>query len=252
MAGSGCSRLERPRKSAIRLSPMTHVAASYPQHMESQLTLVDLPELTQTGSSVSPSVSTVLRLTRDCAHNTTITVSGQPFMRYIVHSDKLATTTHVTRVTDGRDPVAVGSIQRRNLLPDRLTVGGADTKLSNWLKMPALSTLPATMYVHKCQHVWRFITWKKIGLYTEEAQSAMPIACFDRGGIKPLGEQYVPVLPSISLREEAEDMVDEIVLAVVILEHRLKMAEKARDTQVSSIGGGQPVPSISAQAKVLG
>ena len=74
-------------------------------------------------------------------YNTTITVSGQPSTHYAVHSDRYATTTRVTRVVKGSDPVSVGAVRRRSVLADRLTVGGVDFKLNQWLKMPLLQNL---------------------------------------------------------------------------------------------------------------
>ncbi|GJE88151.1 hypothetical protein PsYK624_042340 [Phanerochaete sordida] len=220
--------------------------------MESQLTLIDIPELRLAGSSSLPAATTVLRFTRDCAHNTTITVSGQPWTHYAIHSDRYVTTTHITRVVQGSNPVSVGVVRRRSVLADRLTVGGVDAKLNQWLKMPLLQNLPATMHVRDASYTWRLISSSRVGIFADVKSSTTPIAWLDRSREEPVDGRYVSLLPSISLSEVAEELMDEIVLAVVILEHRLRMTDKARDTRVAAIGGAQGVPSISSQAKVLG
>ncbi|GJE88153.1 hypothetical protein PsYK624_042360 [Phanerochaete sordida] len=109
--------------------------------MDSQVTLVDIPELRRATASTLPFASKILHFTDNDIHNTKITIAGQPSTHYVVHSDGQATATRVTRITDGCDPVKVGGIQRRSLLPDLLTVGDFEMKLGQWLKMPLLYSI---------------------------------------------------------------------------------------------------------------
>ncbi|EKM56133.1 uncharacterized protein PHACADRAFT_257211 [Phanerochaete carnosa HHB-10118-sp] len=219
--------------------------------MESQLTLVDIPELKQATQNTPLFASTVLQFTRNCTHNTTITINGQPSKHYAVHSDKYATTTRVTRIVDGSGPVSVGVIQRRNLLPDHLTVGGADIQLNQWLEVPLLHTLPARMHVHGSRYTWWSLSWNQLALYADDKPSANPIAWLDRARVKqPVNGQHIWLPPMISMHEDAEEMADEIVLAVVILEHRLRMADKARATQIASVSGGH-LASIASQTAIV-
>ena len=61
-----------------------------------------------------------------------------------------------------------------------------------------------------------------------------PLVWFDRSHSRINDDRTTRPLPSISVREEAEGILDSVVLACVVLDHRLRMARKAE--QLRSIG----------------
>ncbi|GJE93424.1 hypothetical protein PsYK624_095830 [Phanerochaete sordida] len=114
------------------------MTSSGSQATGSQLTLVDLPELSRASTNTLPLATKVLHFTEDDITSTKISVSGDPSTHYVVYSGGQAT--RVVRVADGA-PVRVGGIQRRILLPDLLTVGDFEMRLNQWLRMPLLYSM---------------------------------------------------------------------------------------------------------------
>ncbi|KAL0947945.1 hypothetical protein HGRIS_010574 [Hohenbuehelia grisea] len=92
----------------------------------SQITLVD-DESPRDGSS------TLLYFTPDSMKNSTISLGGpggKPL--YIIKSDRSATRTNVQRAEES---TAFATVERRGVLPDRLTLSGAEPiKINQWFR----------------------------------------------------------------------------------------------------------------------
>ena len=122
------------------------------------------------------------------------------------------------------------------------------------------------MQVRDASYTWRFLGWNQLGvrtallacispyllrafqLYDDRQQVTTPVAWFDRSRVRPGWSDGGSLLPTISICQEAEEMMDEIVLAVVIIEHRLRSAE-APYTPSAATGGEQAASGSSSQAK---
>lgn len=125
-----------------------------------------------------------------------------------------------------------------------------DLSLFTCLKLTLGS--PATMVLAGRSYTWRSLGWSRIGVCTVIdvdrrtylnnfwqlfiASSTEPIAWVDRSRLQTVDGRAVVVAPTISAAEEAESMVDEIVLAVLILEHRLRETAKMASLKVAAMG----------------
>lgn len=80
-----------------------------------------------------------------------------------------------------------------------------------------------------------------------EGSSGKPAAWVDRSHIKIVDRQTAHLAPSISITEEVESMMDQIVLAVLALEHKLRGAASANNARTTLVPG----PSFSGCAPLL-
>lgn len=59
-----------------------------------------------------------------------------------------------------------------------------------------------------------------------------------------VGGQSIQRRPVISLSKEAEDIMDHVVLACVILESALRVSDKSKQTRIASIGQYEASPGV--------
>lgn len=76
-------------------------------------------------------------------------------------------------------------------------------------------------------------------MYDDE-EPEHPFAWVDRKCYWLINGQTSPLPPSIFIDHEVEDIMDEIVFAVILLEHRLRMSEKSRAVKIAAVSGGCP------------
>ena len=106
------------------------------QPMDSQVTLIDLPP---PGSSTG---RIVLEFSVDDIHNTTVRDRGGGSSIYIVESSRDVNTTKIYRVERGSDSILIALIERKSIVPDRITVFGGDSmRIGKFLKSKGLSQL---------------------------------------------------------------------------------------------------------------
>jgi hypothetical protein len=98
--------------------------------MDSQLTLV-APSLIQ------PLAEGYLALhfSNDTVNNTTISLPGEPTRCYIVESNSSNTSTKIYYVDDWSARHLVAHLERKDILPDRITLkDGPSMRLNKWLR----------------------------------------------------------------------------------------------------------------------
>jgi hypothetical protein len=103
-----------------KLSPLLVMTS-----IDSQLTLIE-------PSNAEPRTSAILIFDADSMRKTTIRLRGHDEALYTVRSSK---DFQMTELLDARNGEIVAKIQKRNILPDQITLRGRDTtSISSWLR----------------------------------------------------------------------------------------------------------------------
>ena len=65
----------------------------------------------------------------------------------------------------------------------------------------------------------------------------LPLAWLDRAASQTLNGRYVRTRLTLTIGEDAEHLMDHIVVACIVLEHELRMSDKRRDATIAGVGG---------------
>lgn len=82
-------------------------------------------------------------------------------------------------------------------------------------------------------------------------ETSSPVAWLDRSRTETVEGRSVALAPTLSITKAVEDVVDDIVLSVLILEHRLRETAKRADVKVASIGGVGNLPTVQGSGKMI-
>lgn len=110
--------------------------------MDSQITLVDSdPDSELAPPDLAFGATTILDFDSNARRLTNATVRGESHTRYSVRTVRtgLAGMNRKTIFSQGERILA--TVQRRNIIPDVLTLGGETMRLGGWLKTPIFSSL---------------------------------------------------------------------------------------------------------------
>ncbi|KAF8888294.1 hypothetical protein BD779DRAFT_464062 [Infundibulicybe gibba] len=193
-----------------------------PNPMDSQATLVEAP--------VYQSVTgTILVFSRDDMRQTTIFPPGGGPL-YVVDSSKSFTRTTVRRVASDETPLAV--IERRGMLPDRITFAGRRRiHLKRWLKtIRGVSTSPMFPITFECageSYIWNASNLR-IMLYSARAPN-VPIAWFEpskHGYVNGASTIYAAYL---ALQPEALEICDLAVISFLVLEQEYRVYGREKE-----------------------
>jgi hypothetical protein len=113
--------------------------------MDSQETLVDSdfePEIAAPDSAFG--VTTILDFDHDEMLSMDATVRGQSHIRYSVRTVRGGVAGMSPKIVFSQGEGILATVQRRDMTPDLLTLGGETMSLRSWLKTPMFSSLYVT------------------------------------------------------------------------------------------------------------
>jgi len=202
--------------------------------MDSQVTLINV-------APVHPQLDgyTVLQLDTDNVHNCRISVWGNPHESFAVESNPAVSFTRINHVRDTSSTL-IATIERRSIIPDTVTLGEdrEPMRIYKWLKTKLLSDFPATMDISGRLYTWNTTLLGQLTMCAAEEPNS-PLAVFSKSQTRQDHDQgtmtYTPA--RLVIKNEVSDVRDVILVACLILEHKVRMMDKRR-----------PAPSASGVA----
>ncbi|KAG0705754.1 hypothetical protein DFH29DRAFT_1030000 [Suillus ampliporus] len=221
--------------------------------MDSQITLVGSdtePELEIAAPDPAFGATTILDFDGDVIISTNATVRGKSSTRYSVRTVRaglVGLKNPKTVFSQGERILA--TVQRRDMVPDSLTLGSKSTSLGSWLKTPMFSTFPVWFSEGGETYLWKEGQNGGISLYKGSSTGA--IARFhpseysvthDRGGITYRAH--------LDLRPEADLIREKVFISCMLVVQKTRknarknakenvkenVKEKERDLESASQG----------------
>lgn len=200
--------------------------------MDSQVTLV--------GQAVTQRADDgylILRFTRDDMNHTTICIDGERTRCYVVESNRTNSSTWIHYVDDWSVRSLVAHVERNNIKADQITIkDGKPMRLSKWLKKPGLSMFPVEMETEGRTYVWRKNVYNQLSMYAND-DSSEPLSWFQKSS-RRLSDGREDVMPAfLTITNEVQHLRDTLVIACLVLEHRIRMS--AKSASIQRMGDGQ-------------
>jgi len=199
--------------------------------MDSQSTLVD-----ETAVAERPA-STVLTFSHDSLLNTALYVHRGDRPVYIVKTNFTGTRTEIRKVIPGSDQgmIVAARIARNDFMPDTVKFEGCKSlQRRKWLKKKTFHDPKSTAQpgAEPPKFVWKPLSLRELALFSQD-NSFTPIAWF-RASVKGVEAA------SLSLRPEAEGLLDVVLASLIIVEQRYRVKNKFAAIS-SSRGRGLPI-----------
>ncbi|KAG1865421.1 hypothetical protein F4604DRAFT_1781675 [Suillus subluteus] len=210
--------------------------------MDSQETLVDSNYDPEDLELATPDpafgATTILDFDRDDMISTNATVRGQSQIRYSVRTVKAGLAGMNLKTVFSQGEGILATVQRRDMIPDLLTLGGETISLRSWLKTPMFSSFPALFSEGRETYLWKEGRDGGIKLYKGSGSSASTIARFypsdfvvthDRGRITYRAH--------LDLRAEADLIREEVFISCVLIMQKTRKKAMAKERNLVSSQG---------------
>ncbi|KAG1808308.1 hypothetical protein EV424DRAFT_206133 [Suillus variegatus] len=125
----------------------------------------------------------------------------------------------------------LATVQRRNIIPDVLTLGGETMRLGGWLKTPIFSSFPASFREGRETYRWKKGRDGRIDLYKGSGADTSTIARFYPSDCAVTRDRRrITYRAHLDLRAEADLIREKVFIScVLIVQKRKKVKVKEQD-----------------------
>ncbi|KAG1865419.1 hypothetical protein F4604DRAFT_1625432 [Suillus subluteus] len=208
--------------------------------MDSQVTLVDSNSESELAAPDSAFDTTIiLDFDRDDMISTNATVRGQTQIRYSVRTVKAGLAGMNPKTVFSQGEGILATVQRRNMIPDLLTLGGETMSLRSWLKTPMFSSFPASFSEGRETYLWKEGQDGGIDLYKGSDASTSTIARFYPSGfVVTHDRRRITHHAHLDLQAEADLIREKVFISCVLIvqktRKKVKRKRKARERNLMS------------------
>ncbi|KAG1837878.1 hypothetical protein C8R48DRAFT_680199 [Suillus tomentosus] len=222
--------------------------------MDSQITLVDSdPDSELAPPDPAFGATTILDFDSNATRLTNATVRGESHTRYSVGTVRtgLAGMSRKTIFSQGERILA--TVQRRNIIPDVLTLGGETMRLGGWLKTPIFSSFPASFREGRETYRWKKGRDGRIDLYKGSGADTSTIARFYPSDFAVTRDRRrITYRAHLDLRAEADLIREKVFISCVLIVQKRKIAKVKEQDLVSVTSNELGLIFFYAIAPVLG
>jgi hypothetical protein len=222
--------------------------------MDSQETLVDSdfePEIAAPDSAFG--ATTILDFDHDEMLSMDATVRGQSHIRYSVRTVRGGVAGMSPKIIFSQGEGILATVQRRDMTPDLLTLGGETMSLRSWLKTPMFSSFPASFNDEGETYLWKEGRDGRINLYKGGDTSTGTIARFHPSNfVMTHNRRRITCHAHLDLQAEADLIREKVFISCVLLVQKTRKKGRARErgsmssqefmfTSMAAAGGGFPM-----------
>ncbi|KAG2108029.1 uncharacterized protein F5147DRAFT_696357 [Suillus discolor] len=224
--------------------------------MDSQITLVDSdPDSELAPPDPAFGATTILDFDNNVRRSTNATLRGQSHIRYSVGTVRtgLAGMSRKTVFSQGERILA--TVQRRNIIPDVLTLDGLTMRLGCWLKTPIFSSFPASFREGRETYRWKKGRDGRIDLHKGSGANTSTIARFYPSDfVVTRDRRRIKYRAHLDLRAEADLIREKVFISCVLIVQKTKRRAKAKEQELDLVSpnGDLGLIVFYAIAPVLG
>ncbi|KAG1819846.1 uncharacterized protein BJ212DRAFT_1479068 [Suillus subaureus] len=201
--------------------------------MDSQLTLIDSNSESELAApDPAFGATTILDFDHDGMISTDATVRGQTRIRYSVRTVRAGLVGMSLKTVFSQGEEILATVQRRDMIPDLLTLGGETMSLRSWLKTPMFSSFPASFSEGREMYLWKKGQGGGIDLYNGSDANAGIIARFYPSYfVETHDRRRIMCHAHLDLQAEADLIREKVFIScVLIVQKTMKMKARERDS----------------------
>ncbi|KAG1749501.1 hypothetical protein EDB19DRAFT_1680511 [Suillus lakei] len=205
--------------------------------MDSQVALIDshgnLTELAAPDPAFG--AITILDFDRDVMISTNATVRGQSHIRYSVKTVRAGLAGMNPKTVFSQGERILATAQRRDMIPDLLTLGGETMTLGSWLKTPMFSSFPVSFSEGGVTYLWKESQDGGIDLYKGSGASTSTIARFYSSDfVVTHDRRIITYRAHLDLRPEADLIRERVFISCVLIVQKARRNAKAKERDSAS------------------
>ncbi|KAG1731219.1 uncharacterized protein EDB91DRAFT_1058904 [Suillus paluster] len=216
--------------------------------MDSRVTLIGgelEPELAAPDPAFG--ATTILDFDRDVMISINATVRGQSHIRYSVRTVRAGLVGMNPKTVFSQGERILATVQRRDMIPDSLTLGGETMSLSSWLKTPMFSSFPVSFSEGGETYVWKGGQDGGIVLYKGSSASTNAIARFYPSNFALTHDRKrMTYRAHLDLRPEVDLIREKVFISCVLIVQKMRKNAKAKERDFVSASQGLMFSSIGS------
>ncbi|KAG0701568.1 hypothetical protein DFH29DRAFT_875791 [Suillus ampliporus] len=189
------------------------------------------------------SATTILDFDRDVMISTNATVRGQSHIQYSVKTVRGGLVGMNPKTIFNQGERILATVQRRDMVPDLLTLGGETMSLGSWLKTPMFSSFPASFSEGGETYLWKEDPNGGIVLYKG---STNVIARFYPSDLALTHDRRrITYCAHLDLRPEADLIREKVFISCVLIVQKMRKNAKAKERDLASASQGLMFSSMA-------